>query len=265
MIELGPVTVTVDSPSTRILTWSQAVERRGAREETTPLMLSIDVTDEVLQGPPTPESSVDNRLIRLAYHGWRAELSPSERRAHATLSLAGDAERRGPRRLQSLLRVLAQTMLLPRGLGLHAAGLTKNGQGYAFIGPRGAGKTTLARAVPPASRLGDDYVIAAQNDAGHWRLHPTPFSGREGLAAEASAAPLRAIAVLRQATETRAIRLSPSEAAARLVPSVVHAGQDRASQEAALACIDALVHAVPVVELALTLGGPAIDAVEAAL
>lgn len=104
------------------------------------------------------------------------------------------------------------------GLELHACGVVDGGGALLFCGRSGAGKSTTARLWrrhrPRATLLSDDRIILrARGDA--FRAHGTPWHGDGGFASP-GAAPLRGLFFLRHAPRNRAVRVSPSEAAARL-------------------------------------------------
>ncbi len=252
---VGPLALSLNSADPELREWGAELCSGSSGVPLRSTEVTIQLTHEALHGPPAPELT----STELAYHGWRARRTAGG--YFATLSVAGDPERRGPRRLATLLRVVAEAELGDIALAFHGAALVRDGGAWLFPGPRGAGKTTLARELPAATRLGDDHALVVRH-AGGWTVHPTPFPGREGLRSEAAAAPLRAVALLGQATVSEATRVTPAEAVSRLIPLVVRAGRDH---QRALDLVAQLCDEVPVLSLSRRLGDDPIDALAPAL
>lgn len=270
MVPVGPLRVEIRSTDGAVLRWAAGLAA-GASTGTSArdaFTLTVSVTSNVISGPTSPALRATAARTELAYHGLRAFVTPTG--ATATLSVAGTVApgaadvARGQRRLANLLRLVSETVLTPTPIAFHGAGVAQDEGGYAFVGPRGVGKTTLSQRFEAAARLGDDHLWALP-DGDHYRLWRTPFAGREGTVSLAVSAPLRAIALMSQGTATSARRLSSAEAFTRLLPSVVLPWADAAFTKGALDRIAALVESTPVVALELTLQGPAIAAVESCL
>lgn len=105
--------------------------------------------------------------------------------------------------IENFLRVAyAWLCLQDGGLLLHAAGAIRNGQGYIFFGPSGAGKTTTSRlAARTADVVSDDLVIIRPSSNGGCTLHGVPFKGELSDAPRANqSAPLCGLYRLRQDT-----------------------------------------------------------------
>jgi hypothetical protein len=135
------------------------------------------------------------------------------------------------------------------GLLFHAAGLVRRGNGYAFFGYSGSGKTTVARLSSDALILNDDLVVLLP-DAAHWNIHATPFSN---LTQVTSIGPHHApLQALYRLVQDRNVHLEPIDrpvAIAEVVASspIVSADPDRAL--ALLARADRLVNTVLVQRL----------------
>jgi hypothetical protein len=270
MVPVGPLNVEVLSTDGAVLRWATglAAGAWSALPSRAVFPLTVDVTSSVISGPTAPSLRCTAAGTELAYHGLRATVTPTG--ATATLSVAGAMSlgaadvTRGQRRLANLLRLVSETVLTPTPIALHGAGLVEEKRGYAFVGPRGVGKTTLSQRFEASARLGDDHLWVLP-DGDHYRLWRTPFAGREGTVSLAVSAPLRAIALMSQGPVTSARRLSAAETFTRLLPAVVLPWADAAFTKGALDRIAALVESTPVVALELTLQGPAIAAVESCL
>lgn len=145
-----------------------------------------------------------------------------------------------------LVYICMQT--LPRehaGLLLHACGVERHGAGYVFVGPSGAGKTTVARLAPGYGQvLSDENVILRVGDGGP-QLWSTPFWGfstpREMVARVRLAVPLRAVYVLAQTPRFELARLTPAQAVLALLDSEKVAVERPASAEAWLGAAQHLV------------------------
>lgn len=145
-------------------------------------------------------------------------------------------------------QLLAIHALAPRGgLLVHGAGAVLQGRGVVFPGVSRAGKSTLAKLLIAAgygeNLLSDDRVILRER-AGGWQAFGTPWPGEAGIAAD-RAAPLHAIAFLRQADENRFVPLSAAEALRRLLPVTSVPWHDEALTATVLDTCDAILSRVP--------------------
>lgn len=255
---IGPLELCVESSSAEVHAWCQALgrprdsARRATRRQ---VQVRIRTTPEVFAGPAAPELHEHT----LAHHGWRAERRTDH--YEASVSVAGDPARRGPRRVAALLRVIVESELNEVALAFHAAALSDGRRAWVFSGARGAGKTTLALEQPEAQRLGDDHALVVRSDAG-WTVYPTPFSGREGVRAEGDAAPLAAVVLLSQAPVTQVERLAPADALPRLIPLVIQAGLGVTHRQRALDLLVRLSEEVPVLTLGRRLGHDPLEALQ---
>jgi hypothetical protein len=100
--------------------------------------------------------------------------------------------------LDGFLRFLVSTLLLERGsLLLHAAGVVWGLRGYVFLGPSGAGKTTIASlAERRGARVLGDEVVAARKVGEQVSLWGTPFGSHGQRAGAPGMAPLAAFCLL---------------------------------------------------------------------
>ncbi|MGE0452510.1 MAG: hypothetical protein AB7O37_05060 [Vicinamibacteria bacterium] len=104
------------------------------------------------------------------------------------------------------------------GLMMHACGLVQDGRALLFAGISGAGKSTTARLWhrlrPGTPILSDDRVMLRPRGGG-FRAYGTPWHGDGGFGHPLDA-PLGAVFLIRHARRSRARRLAPAEAAARI-------------------------------------------------
>lgn len=151
---------------------------------------------------------------------WRPELAA----ALWTPVEGPAAERVGV--FENFLRVLAAYRLAERGgVLLHSAGVVHRGRAYLFVGPSGAGKTTIARISRDAGKtvLSDDMnVIRAGAERGSGAVAESlPFAGDLGrLAGPAGSYPLAGLFRLEQAP---AHAREPLEAAPALAALLANA------------------------------------------
>ncbi len=119
--------------------------------------------------------------------------------------------------------LLAHLLLLKRvGFFLHAAGVSYQGRGYLFVGPGGAGKSTLSKLLyqdRTISVLGDDLMVVCKRKGGP-RIYGTPpcepfpfFSLTEGT-------PLRGIFFLAHGKKNQLRRLALQESLRRFLLEV---------------------------------------------
>jgi len=150
--------------------------------------------------------------------------------------------------LENVLRVLYAWLCLRQGgLLLHAAGVIRNGKGYAFFGPSGAGKTTTTRLSEGiAQTLSDDLVIIRCVN-GRYILYGVPFRGEMADAPRWNAqAPLTGLFRLRQAQRHAVVPLTPAEGVAELVAAAPFVVADPTAAVELINVCSALTAAVPV-------------------
>jgi len=94
------------------------------------------------------------------------------------------------------------------------------GKGFLFVGPSGAGKTTMARLFHHNNKesvvLNDDRTIVRKMKS-TFRLFGSPWRS-SGLMASADSIPLSAIFFLSHGHKNRLLRLTPKEAVQRFLP-----------------------------------------------
>lgn len=106
------------------------------------------------------------------------------------------------------------------GIMLHAAGVVRDGAGYAFVGASEAGKSTLAGLCRDHEVLNDEIVLIGPYPGDAPQLVSTPFNGFFTGKAVGSA-PLRAVFLLEQGEQPAVRRLGAAETAATLTAQVV--------------------------------------------
>lgn len=102
---------------------------------------------------------------------------------------------------------------------MHSSGVIRDGAGYLFAGPPGAGKSTIARLSLPDCILNDEIncVRFSGNEA---EICSTPFNGTFKEKSEGRCA-LRAVLLLRQAAAHKLFRASGAEAVKSLMQEII--------------------------------------------
>ena len=152
---------------------------------------------------------------------------------------------------RTLTYILMQA--LPReqhALLLHACGVEIDGCGYAFFGPSGAGKTTVARlAQGHGEVLGDENVVLRLT-GDEVELASTPFWGSstppEIIHRANRSAPLAGLYSLAHASRFAVARLTPGQGVAALLKTEKVATERVESAAAWLAVAGSIVERVPV-------------------
>ncbi|MBR2375453.1 MAG: hypothetical protein IKA88_04110 [Clostridia bacterium] len=141
--------------------------------------------------------------------------------------------------------ICKQIPLLNRIL-LHAAVLEYDGNGYAFLGRSGTGKSTHTglwlKHIPNVRIINGDKPILQATENG-FLAYGTPWMGKEGLGCNAST-PLKGLCFLEQAPENSIRRLIPSEVSARLFTQIL-LPQDEENVVATLELVDRLIMNTP--------------------
>ncbi len=111
--------------------------------------------------------------------------------------------------------------LLARGLGIfvHACGIRYRGKGYLFVGPQGAGKSTLARLLSGENGFDilSDECIVVRKEGRKKTIFGTPWHSKFPSVSNQKA-PLRAVFFLCHGKKNTVSRLSLSESVRRFLP-----------------------------------------------
>jgi hypothetical protein len=134
------------------------------------------------------------------------------------------------------------TQVLPerRGLMLHACGVADGEQGMLFVGPSGAGKTTMARlwsSSGEASVLNDEYCIVRAIKGQLW-LYSTPWVGSGGFCSLGKV-PLKGVFFIEHGKETECVAVTEIEAISRLMSQAFLPVWDKTKMQLVLdTCVD---------------------------
>lgn len=153
--------------------------------------------------------------------------------------------------IENLLRiVIAWLSVNNDALLLHAAGVIREGQGYVFFGPSGAGKTTTSRISAESSDVVSDDIVVIRLSHGEATLHGVPFRGNLAEAPRANqSAPLKALFRIRQDTEHFIRPLSRVTAVADLVASSPFIVRELSMSDKLVDVCDRVVTTLPVLAL----------------
>ena len=253
---IGPVRLQFGAKDPRLTDWAAALHVGRETEQPPDIRVQLCIGAETYLSPSPPEVSTEGQTDQLRYRSWYGTWDRRAGTCRAELSANTD-DVRGPRRIATLARTLVSRRLLERGgLAFHAAAMIKDGLGYLFVGPSGAGKTTVARTWPGDAVLGDDCAIVAPDEEGRFVVHGAPYSGREGTPNEAGSAPLAKILVLTQARDTRVEPLSTPSAVWEILSSVIHFGVSKRDAGTALDTLTRLVRGAETARLHFDLTTP---------
>ena len=129
---------------------------------------------------------------------------------------------------------------------LHAAVLGVNGEGYAFLGRSGAGKSTHTglwlNHIEGAEIVNGDKPVVEYR-GGEFIAYGTPWLGKEGRGCKKSV-PLKALCFIEQAKENSISRLSVKELTSRIFPQLLMPSDAEAALKTLELC-DKLVTSIP--------------------
>ena len=154
--------------------------------------------------------------------------------------------------------ICRQLPVLERML-LHAAVLEYKGNGYAFLGKSGTGKSTHTglwmKHLDGVKIVNGDKPILQSTQNG-FIAYGTPWMGKEGLGYNASV-PLKGLCFLEQAKENTIRCLSPQEAASRIFSQILFP-EDEENAARTLELTDKLVRQTPAFVLGCTISEEAV-------
>jgi len=212
------------------------------------LSIRINVIPEAQYIEPKPGPWIietkyqENRLIYQSYFE-RGEIDFSS--GFGFLEMAPEAS------IENYLRAgIAWLCVKSESVLLHSAGVIREGIGYVFFGPSGAGKTTTSRISAKSADVVSDDLVIIRIDDDAINLYGVPFRGEMSDAPRANQnAPLRAIFRLRQDTEHYLEQISPVTAVADLVASSPFVVQEISLSDMLINVCTKIAKSVPVMAL----------------
>ncbi len=217
-------------------------------DESPHISIEINVIPEVLYIEPKPgpwiiEAEFEDDRLTFQSYLERGEVDFATGRGY--LDMAPEA------RIENYLRaVFAWLCVKNNAVLLHAAGVIRNGLGYVFFGPSGAGKTTTSRIAARSSDVVSDDLVVIRIENGASILYGVPFRGEMSDAPRANQnAPLQAIFRIRQDTDHFLEPISTVTAVADLVASSPFVVRELSLTDLLVDVCDSVVRSVPVMTL----------------
>lgn len=159
-----------------------------------------------------------------------------------------------------IYRAICRQLPMLNRMLLHAAVLSYEGAGYAFLGRSGTGKSThtglwLKHLENVSIVNGDKPILECVDKT--FIAHGTPWMGKEGLG-EKTSVPLKGLCFLEQSEENSVIKLTPAEAASRIFSQILFP-EDEANVTKTLELTDILVTETPCYLLKCTISEEAVQ------
>jgi hypothetical protein len=249
LVKIASFVVALNTSDTGV---AQSLEQRYheflGSNETPDISVTLKIVPGALYIEPKPgpwiiESSYENdRLVYCSYQ---------ERGQVDLISGEGYLEMDPTTQVDNFLRTIYAWLCVTNdALLLHSAGVIRDGFGFVFFGPSGAGKTTTSRL---ASRRGhvvsDDLVIISCDENG-CTLHGVPFKGELSEAPRANQqAPLKGLYRLRQDTSHYLEPISHIKAVADLVAASPFIVREKRLSEQLMKVCSKIAKCVPVQQL----------------
>jgi hypothetical protein len=216
--------------------------------ETPDISVTLKIVPGALYIEPKPglwviETSYENnRLIYCSYQ---------ERGEVDLISGQGYLEMDPMAPVDNFLRtVYAWLCVTNDALLLHSAGVIRDGLGYVFFGPSGAGKTTTSRLASKTAHVVSDDLVIIHCDENGCTLHGVPFKGELSEAPRANQqAPLKGLYRLRQDTSHFLEPISHIKAVADLVAASPFIVREKRLSDQLMKVCSKIAQCVPVQEL----------------
>jgi hypothetical protein len=152
--------------------------------------------------------------------------------------------------IDAALRIFHSVILATRdGFLLHAASAIRNGRAFVFIGPSGAGKTTIASLAPVDAALLTDEISYVRKQAEGYVAFGTPFAGELAKLGENISAPVAGLYLLAQGRENRIEPVAISDALRGVLANMLFFAKDRKLISSIFQSACQLVSGVPVYRL----------------
>jgi len=229
----------------QLLEWAVEAHPRHLSDNPADIRISLSYLPQE-KYPWVPRNAIRRGHVdELCFWSGRGQLNALTGIGSATLAPMDndDYERL---RMKGLTRIFVARYLLSRGgVAMHAAGALRNEQAHLFIGPSGAGKTTIVTQWPNDAIFGDDQIILTESNSG-FTIHDTPYPGNEGTLCAKGSAPLSHIYVLEQSENTALEPLGKAAAFRALSKQVFHIGSAQNDASLIFELLERLTNQVPI-------------------
>lgn len=220
--------------------------------------LRIEVgIDPGLRQPPPPGVMPGDPWLTVRYEDQNMHVNRVDLSGHLNLTTRQGMLtcQRASLSVDAFLRVCFSTILVADGgLLLHASSIASGTNGFAFCGPSGAGKTTVARLADGRTVLTDETTIVRPENGG-FRVWGSPFPGELGIRGPNRSVPLKGVFGLAQDIQTRLEPLSTAAGIGEVLQNVMLFGHDTDLGGLALETACSLVRSVPTGRLHFTPDG----------
>jgi hypothetical protein len=151
---------------------------------------------------------------------FRAEWDATTRRGRIEQTV-------NPYAVDSVLRIVHTLLLSTQGgFLLHAASAVLGGRAMLFVGPSGAGKTTIARLAPRDVMLLSDEISYVRHVGDQYVAFGTPFAGELGHSGQPVSAPVAAVYRLERGLDNEVDRLGVTESVRTLMKNILFFADD---------------------------------------
>lgn len=212
----------------------------------------ISVTLKIVPGALYIEPKPGPWIIESSYSAERLTYCSYQERGEVDLvSGLGYLEMDPTAHIENFLRtVYAWLCVQNDALLLHSAGVIRDGFGYVFFGPSGAGKTTTSRLASKTAHVVSDDLVIIQSGENGCTLYGVPFKGELSEAPRANQqAPLRGLFRLRQDTSHYLEPLPHVKAVADLIAASPFIVRERQLSDQLVSVCNKIARYVPVQQL----------------
>lgn len=212
----------------------------------------ISVTLKIVPGALYIKPRPGSWVIESSYTAERLTYCSYQERGEVDLiSGLGYLEMDPAAHIENFLRtVYAWLCVQNDALLLHSAGVIRDGCGYVFFGPSGAGKTTTSRLASQTAHVVSDDLVIIQCDENGCTLYGVPFKGELSEAPRANQqAPLKGLFRLRQDTSHYLEPVPHVKAVADLVAASPFIVRERQLSDQLVTVCSKIAQHVPVQQL----------------
>jgi len=212
----------------------------------------ISITLKIVPGALYIEPKPGPWIIESSYEGDRLVYRSYQEQGEVDLiNGQGYLEMDPKTQVDNFLRtIFAWLCVMNDALLLHSAGVIRDGLGYVFFGPSGAGKTTTSRLASKSGHVVSDDLVIISCGANKCTLHGVPFKGELSEAPRANQqAPLKGLYRLRQDTSHYLEPIPHIKAVADLVAASPFIVREKQLSEQLMKVCSKIAKCVPVQQL----------------